>query len=249
LNLVVRFNPIQHDLFVKSSSQISGWLLNRYDATIQFFDLSRVAADLAKENADLIAKTSTFQDLYRPIASHIDSNLNQKYTLVAAKVINNSIANLDNYFTLNVGRKDGVERGQGVIQADGVMGVITDVSNQYARGISLLHRDTKISVAVERNHFFGTLSWPGGDPKKAKLSDIAKHADLLVGDKLITSGFSALFPQGIQVGEIVSFNLKGGSNFYDIEVRLSNDLSRAHYVYVVQNLSAREQLDLEQETN
>jgi rod shape-determining protein MreC len=223
-------------------------MLKRYDAVVQFFNLTKVAADLARENASLIAKTSTFQDLYGPIASHVDSNLSQKYTLVAAKVINNSIANLDNYFTLDVGSKDGVERGQGVIQAEGVMGVITDVSNHYARGISLLHRDTKISVAIERNHFFGTLSWPGGDPKKAKLSDIAKHANLVVGDKLITSGYSALFPQGIQIGEIAAFSLKEGSNFYDIEVQLSNDLSRAHYVYVVQNLTAREQLDLEQAT-
>ena len=249
INLVVRFNPHQNVIFLRSSSQISGWVLSCYDATVQFFNLSKVATNLAEENAKLRAETATFQEIYRPVLGHVDSNSTQKYELIAAKVINNSISSLDNYFTLNVGAKDGIEKGMGVIQAEGVMGVIIDVSNQYARGISLLHRDAKISVAVERNHFFGTLSWPGGNPKFAKLADVPKHADLIEGDILITSGYSAMFPQGIRVGEISKFSLQEGSNFYDIDVKLTNDLSTAHYVYVVKNLSAKEQQELEQPTS
>lgn len=244
-SLIVRFNPHQKSIFIRSSGMVTGWILERYDSVIRFINLSGVANQLAEENAALRTQTLTYQEIYGPASTHIDSNRTQQYTLIAARVINNSIANLDNYFTLNVGRRDGIEKGMGVIQTNGVMGIITDVSNRYARGISLLHRDTRISVTIQRNHFFGTLSWMGGDPKKARLSDIPKHADLVEGDVLVTSGFSSLFPQGIQVGKIVSFNLKEGSNFYDIEVELSNDLSHAHYVYVVRNLFAKEQLDLE----
>ncbi|NND31924.1 MAG: rod shape-determining protein MreC [Saprospiraceae bacterium] len=249
LNLVVRFNPHQNVIFLRSSSQVSGWLLDHYNATVQFFNLSQVAEKLAEENAELRAMTSTFQELNRPTTGYLDSNSTQKYILMAAKVINNSISNLDNYFTLDVGSREGVEKGMGVVQSEGVMGVIIDVSEQYARGISLLHRDAKISVAIERNHFFGTLSWPGGNPKFAKLTDVPKHADIVEGDVLITSGFSALFPHGIRVGEIVGYSLQEGSNFYDIDVKLTNDLSTAHYVYVVKNLTAKEQQELEQPTS
>lgn len=248
INLVVRFNPHQSTIFIKSSGSVSGWVLEKYDSVVQFFNLSEVAAKLADENARLRTQAMTFQEIYGPASTHTDSNLTQQYTMIAAKVINNSIAGLDNYFTLNVGARDGIEEGLGVIQTDGIMGVIIDVSQRYSRGISLLHRDSKISVSIQRNHFFGTLSWSGGDPKKAKLSDIPKHADLVVGDLIVTSGFSALFPQGITVGKITNFELRQGSNFYDIDVELSNDLSHAHYVYVIKNLYAREQLDLEDQS-
>ncbi|MCB0667806.1 MAG: rod shape-determining protein MreC [Saprospiraceae bacterium] len=249
VNLVVRFNPYQKDIFIKSSGAVSGWLLDKYDGVVQFFNLSNVAEDLAEENARLRTQALTFQEIYGPASSHSDSNRTQQYTMIAAKVINNSIAKLDNYFTLNVGARDGIESGLGVIQTDGIMGVITDVSNRYSRGISLLHRDLKISVSIQRNNFFGTLSWTGGDPKKAKLGDIPKHADLAPGDVIVTSGFSALFPQGITVGKITNFELKQGSNFYDIDVELTNDLSQAHYVYVIKNLHAREQIELESQNN
>lgn len=245
INLVVRYNPHQNTIFIKSSGAISGWILEKYDGVVQFFNLSNVARDLAAENARLRTQEMTFQEIYGPAPTHSDSNNTQQYTMISAKVINNSIASLDNYFTLNVGARDGIESGLGVIQSDGIMGIITDVSQHYSRGISMLHRDVKISVSIQRNHFFGTLTWPGGDPKRARLGEIPKHADLAPGDIIVTSGFSALFPQGITVGKITNFELKQGSNFYDIEVELSNDLSRAHYVYVIKNLRGSEQLEIE----
>lgn len=244
-SLIIRFNPHQNTIFIRSSGMVSGWILEKYDNVTQFLNLSEVAQDLSRDNAALRTQALTFQEVYGPASTHIDSNLTQQYTLISARVINNSIASVDNYFTLNIGQGDGIEKGMGVIQTNGVMGVITDVSHRYSRGISLLHRDAKISVAIQRNHFFGTLSWMGGDPKMARLSDVPKHADLLVGDLIVTSGFSALFPKGITVGKIASFDLKQGSNFYTIDVELSNDLSQAHYVYVVKNLFGKEQLDLE----
>ncbi|MBK8502265.1 MAG: rod shape-determining protein MreC [Saprospiraceae bacterium] len=249
LNLVVRFNPHQNSIFLKSSGALSGWILEKYDNVFQFFHLAKVADQLAQENANLRTQALTFQEIYGPASTHIDSNLTQQYTLVAARVINNSIANLDNYFTLNVGERDGIQKGMGVIQTNGIMGVITDVSQRYSRGISLLHRDSKISVALQRNHFFGTLFWPGGNPQRAKLSDVPKHADLVIGDPIVTSGFSALFPQGIAIGKILNFELKQGSNFYDIDIELSNDLAQAHYVYVIKNLYAKQQSQLEGQNN
>lgn len=245
LNLIVNFNPHQHEIFVTSSNTVTGWFLDRYNSVSQFFGLANVANELAKENAELRSQASTYHQIYGPISTHLDSNATQQYELVAARVINNAISGLDNFFTLDVGTKDGIQKGMGVIQTNGVMGVITHVSNRYARGISILNRDSKISVAIQRNHFFGTLVWDGGDPKSAKLVDIPKHADLVEGDVIVTSGYSSKFPQGIEVGKIVSFELRQGSNFYDIELDLTNDIAKAHYVYVVRNMYASEQVIIE----
>ncbi len=247
INLVIRHDPYHNELFIKSSSSVTGWILQRYDSFAQFLNLSTEARRLAEENANMMSQTANYKEIYGAASSYLDSNATQKYELVTARVINNSISNLDNYFTLDVGANDGILPDMGVIQSEGVLGVISDVSSRYATGISLLHRDAKISVAIQRNHFFGTLSWNGGDPRKATLNDIPKHADLVEGDPLVTSGFSAKFPQGIVVGKIASFHLQEGGNFYSIEVDLANDISRAHYVYVVKNLTAVERLNLEEQ--
>lgn len=248
LNLLVRFNPHQQELFIKSSNSISGWFYQQRTSITQFFSLADVARELAAENARL---RRTFPEFHGPGALEHqvqkDSTIHQQYDLIPAKVINNSVSGLDNFFTLEVGTREGIEKGMGVICDQGVVGIITDANKYYARGISILNRDCRISAAVKRNHFFGTLYWEGGDPTLARMGDVPKHAKLTVGDTIITSGFSAIFPEDIVLGVIESFSLLDGSNFYDIEVRLTMDLSNIFYVYVIRNLLRKEQLELQTE--
>jgi rod shape-determining protein MreC len=248
LNLLIRFNPYQQEIFIKSSNSISGWFYQQQSAISQFFSLTDVARELAAENARLRRAFPHFQgpgstgDLILKV-----STADQQFELIPAKVINNSVIGLDNFFTLQAGTEDGLAKGMGVISDLGVVGIITDVNRQYARGISILNRDCRISAAVKRNHFFGTLYWEGGDPTAAKLGDVPKHAALAVGDTIVTSGYSAIFPEDINLGFIESFSLLDGSNFYDIDVRLSLDLSNIYYVYVIRNLLRSEQLELQTE--
>ncbi len=248
LNLVVRYNPHQHDIFIKSSNNVSGWLLKQYQGVTQYFSLAKVAAELAEENAELLSKTRDFQR-FNSVGSLRDTVQdtvrNQQYVLLPAKVVANTITGLDNYITIDRGTEAGVEEGMGLILKEGIVGVITDVNRKFARAISILHRDCRISASVARNQFFGTLNWQGNDPRFAKLIDIPKHADLKTGDQIVTSGYSAIFPQGISLGKITHFSLEDGSNFYDVDVQLAMDLSKLDYVYIVKNLLKEEQLQLE----
>ncbi|NND07514.1 MAG: rod shape-determining protein MreC [Saprospiraceae bacterium] len=244
-NLIVRYNSQQKETFLKSSNAVTGWIYQHYNSVRQYFSLGDIAHQLAWENARLRNQQGAFQALTLEGNTTLDSNSFQQYELLPARIINNRITGLDNYFTILGGREAGMEIGQGVIIENGIVGILTDVSTHYARGISILNRDSRISASIERNNFFGNLYWEGGNPRLAKLEDVPKHADVQVGDKLITSGFSAIFPKGLKVGTIVDFSLNDGSNFYDINVQLSVDIANAHYVYVVKNLFAREQLILE----
>jgi rod shape-determining protein MreC len=247
-NLVVRYNPHQNSLFLKSSNYLSGWMLDKYESLSQYIGLTKVASSLAEENARLRTQLPNFKHISsNRVDTAVDSTTRQQYELIAAKVIGNNITGLDNYVTINEGLDKGIRKGMGIIQDNGVVGIVTDVNQKFARAVSMLNRDCKISVAVAKNNFFGTLYWPGGDPRFAKLGDIPKHATLNVGDQLITSGYSAIFPRGVVVGHITDFSVNGGSNFYDINVRLSNDLSRVNYVFVIRNLFSLEQLELQEE--
>jgi rod shape-determining protein MreC len=67
-----------------------------------------------------------------------------------------------------------------------------------------------------------------------------KHVQVSVGDTIETSGYSYLFPEGINVGVIEKARVPPGSNFYDIDVKLSYDMSKLPYVYIYTNKNIRQ---------
>jgi rod shape-determining protein MreC len=102
-----------------------------------------------------------------------------------------------------------------------------------------------ISGRLKNLGYLGSVHWNGGDPSVAEMYDIPKHAAIQVGDTIITSAASAIFPEGVLIGVIEQFQLKDGDNFYDITLRLSTDFGKLSYIYVVNNLRKEEQLMLE----
>ena len=134
--------------------------------------------------------------------------------------------------------------GMAVVSSDGVVGVIFNVSRHYATVISLLNTRLNISAKFKKNDYFGALQWDGKSYQKAILNEIPHHVEINVGDSIITSGYSTIFPEGIQIGTVQDFVVKGG-NFYEISVILSTDFKKLRFVNVISNLKKKDQLDLE----
>ena len=111
--------------------------------------------------------------------------------------------------------------------------------------ISVLHKDSRISTKIKKNNYIGSLIWEGYKADYATLKDIPKHVKLAVGDTLVTSSFSSIFPEGILIGVIDKFDSKPG-DFYLIDVKLSTDFSNLNYVYLVTNVLKEEQKKLEE---
>lgn len=155
------------------------------------------------------------------------------YPLVPARVINNSLRSVDNYLTLNAGALDGVQPGQGVVAAGGVVGRVKVVSPHYATVTSLLHSKTAVAAKLKRDGTFGSVKWPGDDPTHALLDYIPRQNRLVRGDTVVTSGYNAIFPEGIFVGTVDSFVKEPDKNFWTVRVRLAVDFTKLTYVYVV----------------
>ena len=117
------------------------------------------------------------------------------FHFISAKVINNSTNRANNFLTINKGSKHGIAREMGVIGKEGVVGVVKDVSENFATIISLLHRSMRVSAKIKRNNFVGSLRWEGTRPSRAVLNDIPKHVHVQKGDTILTSGFSSFFPR------------------------------------------------------
>lgn len=241
--LIVRYNSSQREIFLYSSSLFSGFMNKNYADATAYIGLTERVDSLKNENRALKKQIANFRE--RIVLAQTDSiparfDSTALYDVIPAKIISNSVSLNHNYLTLDVGRKDKVEALNGVISANGVVGIVKNVSNHYARVMSLLHRQSRISAAIKKNGFFGTLVWRGDNPKIMILEDVPKHATVTVGDTIVTSGYSAIFPPGLMIGKVLNHKLAAGSNSHTITVELQEDLSRLKDVYVVKNLRKRE---------
>lgn len=171
------------------------------------------------------------------------------YHFIHAKVINNSTNRANNFLTINKGSKHGIEQEMGIIGQGGVVGVVKDVSENFATILSLLHRSMRVSGKIKSNNFVGSLRWEGVRPDRAVLNDIPKHVSVQKGDTILTSGYSSFFPENVMIGVVIDDPKSDqGSNFYKIDVKLSTDFNSIQYVYAVDYTRKTEKKELEEKT-
>ncbi|MCM1531813.1 MAG: rod shape-determining protein MreC [Bacteroides sp.] len=200
-------------------------------------DLRRENARLQRENARLRAglETSYLQTVHFQDSTRTDSLYRQMYVFLPARIVNGHINQADNYFLLDAGRDEGVEPGMAVISPNGIVGIVDKVSQHFSSVISVLHRQSMVSVRLAASGHSGSLTWPGVRCDEAVLSDIPSHVPVRVGDKVVTSGLSVVYPGGIPVGFVSEIAGKE-DDFYRLKIQFSEDYRRIDRVYVVKNL-------------
>jgi len=246
LSLMVSFNNYQRVTFFNSSNNIVGDVYQRFSTMDDYFSLGRTNARLAAENASL-RKQLQFRIMNQvkyPI-NRPDTVDAPAYIFTSAKVINNSTNKQFNYITLNKGSRQGIKPDMGIISADGVVGVITNVSPNYSTGLSLLNKRFSISAKITNNNYSGSLVWDGEHYNMAELKEIPFHVIVNIGDSVVTSENSGIFPEGIMIGKITKFDVESGTNFYNIKVELSTNFKTLKYIEVVQNTKSAELKKLE----
>lgn len=194
--------------------------------------------DLEDRIDDMLADTATFR-AYSP-----DSTAVEEITYRQAEVVRNSITHLLNYITIDKGSKDGVKQDMGVISNEGVVGVVSSVSNHYAVIIPIINTKFRISCKMLNKNYFGSLAWDGRDTRYANLEELPAHAEYSPGDTIITSGYSAIFPAGLAVGTIENAEKQGEGNFNVLRIRLFTDFPRLKNVMLINNDWREEQMDV-----
>ncbi len=249
LILVFGYNPYHNAVFVSSSNRMSGAFYARTHALTHFFSLQRDNIRLAEENAFLKSRLpGSFQMSPNYMRLVKDSLTNQQYVYRSARVISNSVNKSFNYLTIDKGSIGGIRQETAVICSDGVVGVVRKVSSHYSTVISLLNTRLKISAKLKESGHFGTVEWGGTASGYVNLNEIPLHAHVKPGDLIVTSGYSAIFPEGIPIGSVEEVEYEEGESFYRILVKLSVDFNSLSHVEVVENTYRGEQLQLEKQT-
>lgn len=243
---LVKNNSYQRAAFINSANHVAGSVYQANADIREYLHLKETNGLLAAENAYLRNKSL---DSYMKVPigefSVKDTIYKQQYVYYYAKVVNNSTNLPNNYLTLNKGYKQGIQRDMAVITSNGIIGVVTVVSANFSSVMSVLHHNSVVNSRLKRDGSFGPLSWDGRDYRYAQLHDIPTHARIKAGDTVVTSSYSATFPEGIPVGTVESYERKPGEYFYTVQVRLSADFKKLDYVYVVNNILKSEQDSLE----
>ena len=247
--LVVRNNNFQQASVFNSANKVAANIQSVVNSVTEYINLKTENNALARENSALRS--------YIPDATYLDSVqrrfqndtvYKQQYTFMTARVINNSINRRNNYLTLNKGSKHGVVPEMGVVCSEGIVGIVKDVSENFCTVRSFLHKDVIISSRFKKNGYFGPLVWEGFDASEGSLKGIARHVNVQKGDTIITTSFSAMFPEGILIGRVSEVDKNTGDDFYSIKVKLSTQFGSLSHVYIVSNLLKGEQRQLESAT-
>lgn len=232
-------NPYQHHVFLSSAGAMASGVYRATTNVTSYFSLRDINEDLQRRNAELERDVLQLRSQVRAYQErdYADTMTVQvplaRYDFIVAHVINNTVARPHNYITIEKGSLDGIRPEMGVVDQNGVVGIVNIVGPHTARVISLLNPHLRLSAKVKGNDQLGSLVWDGRDPRMAVLEELPRHAKFHKGDTIVTSGFSTAFPEGVPVGRIVSARRERDDNFFALNVELFTDFSTLSTVRVI----------------
>ena len=249
---LVKYNKTHEAVYAGIANEVTGKVNEQYNKVQYYFQLKQTNKQLAEENAELRnLLASNFEGPDTARKRYIDSVIVdtvkgfRKFTWLPAKVVGNTTASQMNYITLHRGSLQGVKKDMAVIGPKGVVGIVIETSDNYSRVMSLLHQNSKVSSMLKKGNVAGSVEWDGEDPRFLTLKNIPKSIEVLKGDSVLTSTYSANFPSHILLGTVQSITADPSSNFYTIKVKSSTNFFSIQYVNIVENLQWEEQRRLE----
>jgi rod shape-determining protein MreC len=257
--LIYRNNAYQRDMILTSANVITGNISSVSGAVFSYLDLQKVNHKLLERNSMLESEIIRLREQIEELSlDTIDINpvflgdtiinkASDTYEFVTARVVNNSTSYMNNYITINKGSKEGIRPDMGVVSPYGVVGIVMTVKEHYSVVISLINTKLNVSCKVKGTNFSGPLSWKGGDAAYAYLEELPTHAVFEVGDTIVTSGYSAVFPPGIMAGTVESYSKQRDDNFYSLKVRLATDFYSLNVLCIILNNAQEKQWEIEKE--
>jgi rod shape-determining protein MreC len=240
--LIYQTSYYQRHSVISSSNRITGTLHEMYSMVAGYLVLNEENEALAHENATLRSLIPTDTISYgTPGFAKADT----AFRYISAKVISNSINKRNNYFVINKGTDHGVSIDMGVVSTNGIAGIIIAVSDHFATGMSMLHKESRISGKIKKNGQLINIIWEGPDYRTGRVIDIPTHLELYPGDTIITSGNSLIFPEGIMVGTITEYYQNRDQLFNTADLGFTTDFNSLYFVYLVENRNQEELEELQ----
>jgi rod shape-determining protein MreC len=250
LVLLFTYNNYQGSIWMSSANAVSGKVYEVNAGVEQYFSLTDINEQLTKRNLYLEQRV---QDLSSQIAAKTGDSalmklenyqLMKKFSLIPAKVVSNSIDKRDNLITIDKGEVDGVRKDMGVACGYGVVGIVFMTGRHYSVVMPILNSNSSISCTINKRGYFGYLHWTGGNSRVAFMDEVPRHAHFNLYDKVVTSGYSSVFPPGIEIGKIIHVYNSSDGLSYRCMVELSTNFAKLRDVSVIDDAQMKERIDI-----
>ena len=244
LFLTIQSHSYHRSKVINSANSLSGGVYERINNVNEYFNLRTQNDALAQENAKLRSLLFDLKDTAS--IPKLDSIKGLQPTdIIVSKVIHNSFNDYENYLTLNSGSLDGVKTDMGVINSLGIVGIIDNISPNYATVVSILNVKSQINAKIKKSNHFGSLIWDGKSTGYAQLIDVPRLAAIRKGDTIVTGGQSVIFPENINIGTIDRIFVDNKTHYYTLNIKLFNDMTNLGHVYIIKSKDRDEIMKLE----
>lgn len=233
-------------MFFNSSTAVTGTLLSWERNIVKYLYLDEANEILQAENVLLERRVAdNFISIDTNTALFNDTLRRLSFERTPATVINSSHTHANNYFTINAGSDKGIERKMGVVSSKGIVGIVYDVSKNFAIVKSVLTTDINISAFITENNAHGLIKYEGTNPRRVNLTGFSNDIEVEIGSKVLARGSGGYFPPGEPIGIVEKIEPVEGQPRWDILVRLNQDMRKLRYVYVIKNIHKLELETLE----
>jgi rod shape-determining protein MreC len=245
--LIVHYSNYHKAVFSKTANQLTGKINEKYNGITYYFQLKKTNDSLVAANEKLYNKLKDNFEFPDTTSNFIIDSIKvdsmeqfRKYHYFPAKVVYNSVAAQNNFIVLGRGASQGIKEGMGVIDPNtGVVGIVTEVSADYAVVMSLLHKDSHLSGKLFKGGESGILNWDGKTPNMISLNGIPKSAKVAKGDTIISSGLStSSIPKGMMIGIVQEVKSDKSTNNYLIKFKTAANFYNLEFVFVIDNKQA-----------
>ncbi len=229
--------------FVNSTQGITSKIVETQNFYTRYFGLLEENEQLQRAYQELLTlNPENYVRLAADVIQIEDTNYRQTYSFIRGDVLRATTHKANNYITANIGDVHGVKRGMGVINHDGLIGYVYEVSEHYCLIKTLLSENINIDVSLEKSGQFGLLKWPGHNPSAVGITGIPNDTEIEIGELVVTRGTGGIFPKGIAVGKVSALDFAEGESNWDLRVKPSVNFGAVKYVFIVNHL-LKEELD------
>jgi rod shape-determining protein MreC len=246
------YNRFHRARFLGIANEVTGRINTQYNFVEDYFTLKEENRRVHRMNDSLLnLLPANFNPRDTSVEARQDSipydtlgNV-RRYLFRPATVVYNTVNAEKNYIQINRGAQHGIADNMAVINSEGhVVGMVVNVSPNFAQVMSLLHMQHTVSAALKKNGEIGTVEWDGKDPRYLLLKRIPRAVEVARGDTVLTSPVSFNFPPNYVIGTVDGVSVDGPTGTYVLRLKTAANFYNLQQVHVIENVEREEQVDL-----
>ena len=177
-------------------------------------------------------KLSFYNDENQRLKRMLEYKNSSEFNLKVAKVLNHNLSPNLNSFSLDIGLNENIKSNSPVMDMNGIIGKTYNIDNNKTIIQLITDKNFRISIRIGRNRNLGVFI-----PNYSKIGiieGIPKSQEIMIGEIVLTSGISNIYPGNIPIAKVISTYIDPNELFQNITVKILADIFNPDYVFIIE---------------